>query len=151
MERIASHLEWSVLIAEDEDASPVEAALRSLVPLSLDAEKLAVLASAAKGFNERKVLIERIALEHQRHIRAALAHLREMLSAEQRSLLLKQASSRLDEQMRFYLRLDKAALLAGRVELTDGGECFHCKVSLSAFPRSEQAALAVLQKWLAPS
>src|SRR3989344_1535935 len=127
MERIASHLEWSVLIAEDEDASPVEAALRCLVPLSLDAEKLAVLASAAKGFNERKVLIERIALEHQRHIRAALAHLREMLSAEQRSLLLKQASSRLDEQMRFYLRLDKAALLAGRVELTDGGGGFPCK------------------------
>jgi len=49
----------------------------------------------------------------------------------------------------FFIRLDKAKLLEeDAFWITDCGNCFHIKITLASFPKTRDAALKVVQKWL---
>ncbi|MBI4439255.1 hypothetical protein HY640_04950 [Candidatus Woesearchaeota archaeon] len=50
----------------------------------------------------------------------------------QRKLLLLQMDS----------RLDKERFLKGECVLTDGGSCFHIRISVAAFPKTRERAIS---------
>ena len=151
MRKIAHRIELSVFIKEEEaeQEKDILEALRSLVPFDLGEEKVRLEMQKAKGFNERAILIARIVLGKIRHVRAGLEHIRESLSPQQRSMILDQAHSRLDDDNNFFIRLDKRSLLdKNRLTLTDSGECFHLKIGLVAYPKTKGAALEAVTEWL---
>lgn len=151
MKKLAHSVELSVFITEEEEdhTEALTGKLSSLVPFSLEEEKVKLVRQAATGFNERMILIAKITLTTWRHVRAVLEHIRDSLSEQQRALILRQARSRLDRENRFYLRFDKNALLEkDKLELTDSGECFHIRITFAVYPKTEGAALKAVEEWL---
>ena len=148
--KIAHNVKLSVFAYEEEDAEAIRQKLLELVPLDLEQEKLELKQTNATGFQERKIMIYEILLEKERHTTKFLAHLKERLSQDQRSLLLKQAESRLDQDIDFFIRLDKQRLLQdSEFWITDSGDCFHIRISVAAYPANREAGLKVVEEWLA--
>jgi RNA binding exosome subunit len=134
-----------VFCKEDEDEDSIVRCLRSLVPFELEREGIDVMRQKAVGFNEKTIKVLEVSLRQERHTNAFITNLRERLGPEQLATLLNQKQSRLDEQLNFFLRLDKKRLLAGNWQVTDEGNCFHIRMSIAAFPKNRLAALAVVQ------
>ncbi|MBW2972538.1 hypothetical protein KY359_05875 [Candidatus Woesearchaeota archaeon] len=149
--KLAHNMTLSVFSYESdgEDTEQIAAALASLCPFDLEQEKLSVKRTSATGFQERKIIILELTLTKERHTTKFLEHLKSSLSQSNRSLLLRQAESRLDNELNFFIRLDKPKLLAdNRFWLTDSGDCFHIKISVAAYPANRDAGLKVIREWL---
>jgi hypothetical protein len=139
----------SVFVKEDECLEEILPALKSLIPLDLEEEKIPVKRQTAKGFEEKKIVILKIELEKARHTNTFIKNLLNKLTRGQKALLLDQAESRLDDHMHFFIRLGKEKLLKqGKYELTDKGNCFHIKLHIAAFPSKREEALKVIEKLL---
>jgi len=136
----------SVFAKEGEDALKIKERLVSLVPFSLEEEGIKVREQVAEGFNEKKIRIFEVVLEKEKHLNRFIEMLRNSLSDEQRELLLRQRESRLDAGLNFFIRLDKEKLLEGKFFIIDGGNCFHIKMAVAAFPAKRQPALEVIDK-----
>lgn len=147
--KIAHTLRLSVFAYEGEDSVKIESVLRSLFPLSLEQEKVELKQTNATGFAERRIIIFEIFLQKEKHTNAFLNNLKQKLSDDQRQLLLRQSVSRLDDELNFFIRLDKDKLLAeDRFWITDSGNCFHIRMSVAAYPSNREAALKVICGWL---
>jgi RNA binding exosome subunit len=143
---IAHFIELSVFSTPEDDPEQIYAGLASLVPFELEAEKLKIERISATGFTERKIIIFHLRLTKQRHIAGFLENIRNLLNEEQKELLIGQADTRLDEEMHYFLRLDKSRLIKdGEHWLTDEGSCYHIKISLAPFPRKRQNALEIVR------
>ncbi len=134
-----------------EDVIAVRKGLVELVPLNLAEEKLEVKEETAQGFNEQPIKIFTIMLVKESHTNAFLKALLNRLTNEQKELLLRQRESRLDDELRFFIRLDKDKWISDRrIFITDSGHCFHIKMQLAAFPASRKAGLALVEKIFKP-
>jgi len=140
----------SVFAREDEDFEAVKKTLLSLIPMDIEKEKIQLQRNTARGFEDKKIVVLKIELEKPRHTNAFIKKLLNDLTQEQKETLLKQAESRLDEHMHFFIRLDKEGLLQGNHEITDSGDCFHIKLHIAAFPSKRLEALKVIEKLLKP-
>jgi len=144
--KLLNAAEISVFATPEEDAAAIKQALLSLVPFDLAGEKLNLEETTALSFNERKIKIFKLTLKKEKHTRLFLRHLLANLNDAQKKTLLEQTETRLDENLDFFIRLDKFSLLNNIFELTDSGSCFHIKLLVAAFPRHRNAALAVIKK-----
>ena len=144
--KLAHQIKISIFIKEEEDREKTFNRLLSLVPFDLKKEKIKLNEDTAMGFNNKKIKTYEIVLEKNRHINAFLEKLKEALSQEQKELLLKQAESRLDEDLHFFIRLDKEKLLNNEFWITDSGNCFHIRISIAAFPAKRELALEVVKE-----
>ena len=74
-----------------------------------------------------------------------LENLLNNLSKGQKEQILREDESRLDENLDFFIRLDKDSWINDKkLELTDSGKCFHLKISIAAFPKKREVALKVV-------
>ncbi|MBW2997870.1 hypothetical protein KY349_06025 [Candidatus Woesearchaeota archaeon] len=146
--KIAHNVKLSVFAHEEDDEKQVEQAFLSLMPFDLEQEKLKLSRTAATGFKERKITILEIILTKEKHTSKLLTFLKQGLSDDQRQLLLNQADSRLDNELNFFIRLDKPKLLNNEFWITDEGNCFHIRISVAAYPKKREAALGVIESWL---
>lgn len=146
--KIAHNIKLSVFAHEEEDAEKIERVFLSLLSFEPNKEKLDIRRITATGFRERKIMILEIILKKDRHIKKFLDILKEKISSEQKKLILKQAESRLDDALDFFIRLDKQRLLNNKFWVTDSGDCFHIKISVAAYPAKREAALDVIREWL---
>ncbi len=132
---------------ENEEGGSVLSAFLRLFPFDLDAVKIAVGKRNAIGFNEKKIEIFEVALEKNSLIIKFLVNLLSSLDNEQKSLILRQAESRLDKNLDFFLRLDKDSWInEEKLVLTDSGRCFHIKISIAAFPKKREVALNIIKE-----
>lgn len=143
--KIANSVRISVFTKEEENAAEIEEKLRRLVHFDLEKEKISVQKQAATGFNEKKITIMEIILVKDRHINAFLDFLKEKLGERQKELLLRQKESRLDDELNFFMRLDKEKLLQDEFWITDSGNCFHIRISVAAFPRKRENAAKIIE------
>lgn len=134
----------TVFAKPEENEDRILEGLITLMPFDLAKENITLQREIATGFNDREISIYTLVLERQRHIRAFLSQLTSHLTAGQQRLLISQADSRLDEECNFYLRIDKPEWLNGNLYLTDSGNCYHIKLTLAAYPKNKQAALAIV-------
>lgn len=152
MRKLAHNIKLSVFVREDEeDSAPVEEALISLVPFEdLEKEKLKVDRTITTGAKDNRIFIISIYLEKNRHINKFLDFFKEKISDYQKKLIIEQAPTRLDEQMNFFIRLDKQKLMKNKEwVLTDSGKCFHIKISVAAYPNKADVGLKIISDWLA--
>ncbi len=139
----------TVFAKEDENQEKIKQALISLVPLDLEKEKIAIRQQTATGFQDKQIRVFKIELEKTRHANEFAKFLTSKLTSEQKELLLRQAESRLDEELNFFIRLDKDRLLeSNELYITDSGNCYHITLSIAAFPSKREKALETIEKLL---
>ncbi|MBI2133296.1 hypothetical protein HYU11_01290 [Candidatus Woesearchaeota archaeon] len=143
--KIANSIKISVFAKEDENEAAIEEKLRELTSLDLEKEKINVKKQTATGFNEKKIRIMEIVLEKDRHIKAFIGFLKENLGEKQKEILLRQKESRLDNNLNFFIRLDKEKLLNNEFWITDSGNCFHIKANIAAFPKKKEKAVEIIK------
>lgn len=147
--RYAHAIMVSVFSKPEDDLARIRKGLETLFPFSLVDEEVPVEEQRAAGFNERSITILTVVLRKESQITAFLQHLWPRLGPDQQALLGNQVESRLDAELAFYLRLDKQALLQdGRWLLTEGGNCYHIRMSVAAYPKTRESATAVVRRML---
>jgi len=144
---LAHNIHITVFCKPEDDVGLITEKLLFLVPFDLKKEKIKLKKTTATGFNNRKIIILEIYLKKESRTNLFLANLAEKLTDEQRLLIKKQAESRLDHELNFFLRLDKNKLInEDKLWLTDKGECFHIKIKIAAFPKKKETALKIINK-----
>ena len=145
--KLANIIKVNVFCKSEDSEELILQRLRTFFPFSLEEEKIPIAGTKAAGFNEREIKVIEVVLEKDRHINAFLEHLAGMLSPEQKTLLIRQLDTRIDDDLDFFLRFDKDKLLNDNVLwITDGGNCFHIKVSIAAFPRKKEIGAQIIEK-----
>jgi RNA binding exosome subunit len=108
-----------------------------------------ILKSATvEGFENRKIIIHELHISKESHTNQFINNLMHHLTIEQKQYLITDKHNRLDENLEFFMRLDKNKLLQGIYELTTGGDCFHIKINIAAFPKKRESALKVIDEIL---
>jgi len=144
---LAHNIHITVFCKPEENIELITKKLLILVPFNLKKEKIELKKRTATGFNEKKIIILELYLEKESHTNFFLNNLAKNLTNEQKSLIIKQAESRLDDELNFFLRLDKSKLInENKPWLTDKGDCFHIKIKIVAFPHKREVALKILEK-----
>ncbi|MFH1316870.1 MAG: RNA-binding domain-containing protein [Candidatus Woesearchaeota archaeon] len=144
--KLAHNVKISVFAKDDEDCNELNAALLRLIPFDIVKEKIELGESKAKGLECAEIKIMEVKLIKDRHVNGFLKNLNKSLSDEQKKRLMDQYLSRLDEDLHFFVRLDKRELLEGKYKLTDKGDCFHIKVHLACYPEKTEIAKGVLKQ-----
>jgi len=142
------NIKITVFVKPDEDLELIKTTLINLIPFNLEKEKIQLKESTATSFEQRKIIVLNISLAKTRHTNSFLKFLLNKLSGEQKQLLLKQALSRLDNEQKFFIRLDKNYLLNNKFKITDSGDCFHIKMGIASFPSTKQNSLKIIKELL---
>lgn len=139
----------SVFCKEHEDEQAIQDGLLFLLGMDaaeLGEQKIKIKRKSAQGFHEKKIIIFSIMLDKQRHTKAFLNHVCSLLAPSQKKIILTEAKSRLDDDLFFFLRFEKNAINKDqKLMLTDGGKCYHVKMSIAAFPNGKEKALEVVK------
>lgn len=151
MKKLAHNIKLSVFARDgEEDPVKVESAMHELIPFGdLEDETLKIERTIATGAKDNKIFIFQLYLARNSQINRFLDFLKERLSQDQRELLISQAPTRLDEEMQFFIRIDKRRLMEEhRLWITDKGDCYHIKMTLAAFPAKKENGLKIIKEWL---
>ncbi len=145
--KLANSANIRVFCKEGEDNEAIAGGLKLLLPFDAEKEKARIDEQKAEGFDERQIEILSVMLTKERHLNAFIESLMKRLGGE-RKTLLEQLGSRLDDDLDFFIRLDKEMLLKGRFVLTDSGNCYHIRISIAAFPKRREKAAEMLRRLL---
>ncbi len=145
--RLANNVNIRVFCKEDEDKELLLEKLRMLLPFDAEKEKIKITEQKAEGFDEKQILIISVSLVKERHVSAFIENLLSRLGDEKKTLL-EQLESRLDNNLDFFIRLDKELLLKDKLVLTDSGNCYHIKINIAAFPKRRARAAEMLRELL---
>lgn len=118
----------------------------TFLPADFEKEKLSIKEENVESFENRQIKILTLEISKEAHTNIFIKTLKELIGTDQCKTLLEQRWSRLDEELNFYIRLDKEAALKGIFELTDGGDCIHIKMHIAAFPKNRETALKVVEE-----
>ena len=143
----SAHLiKLNVFSKEEDNFDAVFKKFLEFFPFDLEKEKISLRKNTASGFEDKKIIILEAALTKDKHIKEFLKTLLKNLDAEEKTLILNQAESRLDKNLDFFLRFDKDDLIKNnKLVLTDSGNCFHIRISIAAFPKKTEAALEAIK------
>ena len=143
--KIAHSIKLSVFSKEDEDSELVLRSLIKLLPFDIEKNKIPVSKTTATGFSEKKIQIFEITIQKDSLIREFIDFLKRGIGHEQNNTIRIQAESRLDENLDFFIRLDKEEWAENeKMALTDSGKCFHIRISIAAFPKKRESALGII-------
>ena len=145
--KIANNVSLRVFCRDEEDKDLIVSRLKSLIPFDTEKEKIKISEKTAQGFGEKAIHVIRAELTKERHIKAFLENLFLRLG-EEKSTLLEQIDSRLDDDLNFFIRLDKEMLLKDRFVLTDSGRCYHVRINVASFPKSREKGMEILKQAL---
>ena len=137
-------IEVRVFSKPEDDEEKVYEGLLKFFPF--ETEKI-IQKRNAIGFNNRKIVVFSATLDKQRLIKLFLKKLSGMLSSKQKNLLVNEASERIDEKLCIYLRFGKNKLIQeDKLCLAGGGDCYHIKIGLAAFPRKKERAIRIVSE-----
>lgn len=149
--KLANNVVVNVFCKQEDNEDEIKKALMRLFPFDFGKEKIAIDEQNATGFNERKVKILEARLKKNRHINSFLKHLKKCLG-EQSKKLAEEAESRIDNELHFFIRLDKEKMFKeNEYLLTGSGNCFHIKVSLAVYPKKREKAIGLARDFFGTS
>ncbi len=146
--RYVNNIKISAYIKVDEEpVEKIRQKLIELIPFNLVNEKVEFKEENVQGFNEKVIKIFSVELVKEKHTNDFLEFLNSKLTKEQKMLLLSQKESRLDDELFFFIRLDKTELIENdKIFITDSGNCFHIRMSIASFPRKREVGLQTIEK-----
>ena len=134
----------SVFEKNQQNIDTIKNTISWFFPLDVEKEKITYIHEQVPGLQEPPTHIIRIILTKNKHTKLLLQQLLSQLSRKERQLLYLQRESRLSTEGIFYIRLDKQSLINHTCLLTDGGDCFHFKIKLAAYPATHPNFLKTL-------
>ena len=147
--KFANSVKVKVFSHEGETDSKILESFIELLPLNIEKNKIELKKTQATGFNEKKIKIYEITLTKESHTRQFIENFLEKLWKHKKEILLEQRESRLDQDLDFFIRIDKEKWIEGKeMLLTDSGNCFHIKIGIAAFPRKREIAMKIVEKML---
>ncbi len=145
--RLLHHLWLTVYCKEEDNEEQILEKLLTFFPFDLKEEKITINKKTAIGFEEKKIIVIQVHLQKAKHLNASLRHLNQILTDEQKELLLRQKESRLDAEHHFFIRFDKPKLLSNNEYfITDDGNCFHLKMTIAAYPATRENSLKAVEE-----
>jgi len=148
--KFANKISLRVFCHPEEDVDEINKAFLDLLGFSaeeIEEQKIPFRKIDAKGFQQKSIVIFEADLLKDRHCNGFLKRLSHNLSYHDKEMM-KDDDLRLDDNLDFFIRLDKAALEDKKYVVTDSGECFHVKISVSAFPKNRVAAWKTIETFL---
>lgn len=149
MEILVHNVNLRVFANDEEGKQKIEDTLRGLLPFEdLEKEKVMINKEKVKDSEKNSIIIS-CRIEKRRHVRKFIDFLKENLGKENIKTLLEQIESRLDDEMSFFIRLNKEDLLNEKFELTEEGNCFHIRLTIAAYPAKKEIAKENVKKLFA--
>jgi len=152
MNKIVHSLELKVFVKPEEDFDKLKIAFLNLIPFPLELfekEKIKLNEEVAKIIEGRSMKILSIVLTKPRHTNKFLNFFKSKLSNDTIYTLISQLNSRIDDDLNFFIRLDKKSLVEDKFELTDSGDCFHLKFLVASYPAKLESAILTIRSYLA--
>jgi RNA binding exosome subunit len=118
LSRIVS-IEFSTIAHATEDLTKVETAMLNILPQELRGSIL-ILRQYLKGHYRNPIATLAMRIRSEKAARMTLEHVFKMMSQTERGQLDREFESYIDEEMNFYIRLDKQEAFKGRIRLTQG-------------------------------
>ena len=103
--------------------------------------KLDFSETTAISFEERKIIVLEGTLKKQKLTELMLKKIIEKINEEDKKILYLTADTRIDEDNRLYIRLDKEALKDNNYILTDIGDCFRMSFQIMTYPKNRETAI----------
>lgn len=120
--------------------------LMKMLPIDWQKESVSLKLTEAEGFEGRKIRIYELRMDKEKHTTLFIRYLLSRLDQQQKHILVEEKESRLDENDDFFLRFDKQKMLNAKYELTTGGDCFHIRMNIAAFPKKRENALKIIDE-----
>ncbi len=141
-----NNVEIHVFCKEGESEADILGGLKLLVPLDFEKEKIRLERKTVFGFDEKKIIIIDVSINKNKQIRIFIDNINKNLSQEQKDMIIRQAESRLDHNLDFFLRFDKDQLINEKsFWITDKGNCYHVRMNIVAFPKRREIALEAVR------
>ncbi|MCM2325423.1 MAG: hypothetical protein NDI94_03085 [Candidatus Woesearchaeota archaeon] len=138
--KYAHFVEMRVFSKEEDD----ETAIRNKITCLFPFEKLEIDSKTALGFEDKKIKILTVHIKKNNQINKFLSAIFEKIGTDQKNTLISQIESRLDNNLHFFIRLDKDALLEDKYLITDSGNCFHFRISIASYPHDREVAKKIV-------
>jgi RNA-binding protein len=120
--------------------------LYEMLPIDFDKQKVSIKEESAESFENRQIKIITLEISKEAHTNMFIKKIKELLGVEQCKKVLEQKWSRLDEELYFYIRIDKEEALKDKYLITDSGNCIHIKMNIAAFPKNRENALKIIEQ-----
>lgn len=131
---------------DEEDEALLRDKLRAFFPFDLEKEKIKINVQRASGYDNRPIHVMSVTLAREAHLAQFLKAMVAGLKPEQKQTLIKEAESRLDADLFFYIRFDKEQWNAhNELWIVDHGNCYHCKLLIAAYPKKRAVALGIIK------
>lgn len=147
--KLAHRIELSVFSYPEEDFEQISRAFLELLPFDAEKEKIKIEKTAATGFGQKQIIILKTEIVKVSNTNDFLENILIKLSDDDKKAIVRQSESRIDEELNFFLRLDKDEWIKnGKLRLIDSGRCFHVKISVAAFPKKREIAEEIMRKFV---
>lgn len=151
MVKTVHSIEFKVFVKLEDDIEKLKTTLLNLIPFPIELfekEKIKLNEEVVKIVDGRSMKILSVILTKQRHTSKFLDFFKSKLSKEIIDTLILQLDSRMDEDLNFFIRLDKKHLIHDKFELTDSGDCFHLKFLIASYPAKLDSAKQIVKSYL---
>lgn len=152
MQKITHSLTIRVFEKNEQNTNKIKDCFHEIIPIDFDKEDIKIDHQEVPGLVESPTHTFSLKAHKKRHINMILTYLFSQLPTKDKQMIFNQRFSRLSDKGCFYIRVDKDAFLQGKAVLTEGGDCFHFKIQLAAFPANKEEYIKTLglffQKYL---
>ncbi len=104
--------------------------------------------STVLGFEERKIIVSEIIVKTPKLAENILKKIYSELNEEDKKLLYLTADTRIDEENKLYIRLDKELLKENKHILTDSGDCYKIVFQIITYPKNRESAIKDFLEYL---
>ncbi|MBI4149975.1 hypothetical protein HY488_01075 [Candidatus Woesearchaeota archaeon] len=130
---------------DEEDEALVKQKLKAFFPFDLEKEKVPIAVQRAAGLDNKQIHVLNVTLTKEAHLTQFFNTLLQRLNEEQKKALVREAESRLDVELCFYIRFDKERWNDHEeLWIVDHGNCYHCKIHVAAYPKKREVALKII-------
>lgn len=144
MELPFKSVSMSTIVHATESEEKVKQAMRSILPKEVEIKR-----SEAEGhYGDSKIILS-ADIERRPHLREFWDALLKKLEKGEREWLSKESISRIGEDCRLYLRLDKQyAIQNNHLRFTDTGDVLHVRINISAYPAKKDIAVEKMKEFI---
>jgi len=110
----------------------------------LEDEEPSIESSYAQGLNNENIVVLEWTCSTTRHINTFIQRFVSRIPDEKLRMLSEQ-EDRLDDDLNFYIRLDKDSFENGEWVVTQSGKCIHIRIHIAAYPAKKKTALEKIE------